>query len=84
MGEIGWRGGRVHQGADCQGPKALDVRFEGGLKFGGDGIEVSSLRCYRAGAKGLDVLFGGHGDRLAGCPTAGANRNTEICVELTS
>ena len=64
LGEIGWRGGRVHEGGDCQCPKALDVCFEGGLKFGSNGIEDSSLRCYRAGAKGLDVLLGGHGHRL--------------------
>ena len=43
LGEIGWRDGRIHEGGGCQGPKALDVRSESGLKFGGDGIEVSSL-----------------------------------------
>ena len=64
LGEIGWRDGRVQKGSDCQCPKALDVRFEDGLKFGGNGFEVSSLRCYRAGAKGLDVLLGGHRNRL--------------------
>jgi hypothetical protein len=60
LGKIGWRGWRVHEGGGCQGSKAPDVRFEGGLELSGDGIEVRSLRCNRAGAKGLDVLLGGH------------------------
>jgi hypothetical protein len=65
-------------------PKALNVRFEGGLQFGGNGIEVSSVRCYCAGAKGLDVLLGGHYAVLGTMPYERANRNTGICVELMS
>jgi hypothetical protein len=44
LGEIRWRGGRVQKGGDCQVPKAFYVRFEGGLEFGSNGIEVGSVR----------------------------------------